>query len=325
MIPDETQATAQQHITHSTNIIMGGGRDKTDVNVENSVHSAASAGTGADNKKKQAQPQASVSETLAFAFQCGGKVKALFALGVVSGVLNGTVYPVLAYLFSSSFADLSASATQGLGLIRELAFMFLIVGTYALLAGIFQSWSFEIVAYHATQNFRLQWFSALLRQDASYFDVHDVGGIAGQVGPSSNKFRRGVGRKFGEGIQFLTTGIGGIAYGFYASWQVAFVVLAVIPFASITAIMVLKLNQSKSSRQSAAYKSAGSVAYSAVSSIKTVLSLNAIETMLEKYSEATQEAYNQATGILIKQGFWNGELGEFFRVVYLYSVALSGF
>lgn len=95
--------------------------------------------------------------------------------------------------------------------------------------------------------------------------------------------------------------------GFYASWQVAFVIMAVIPFASITALMVMKLNQSKSTRQAAAYKSASSIAYSAVSSIKTVLSLNAVQTMINHYRVATQEAYNQATGILIKQGFWNGE------------------
>lgn len=68
----------------------------------------------------------------------------------------------------------------------------------------------------------------------------------------------------------------------------------------------MKLNQSKTTRQAAAYKSAGSIAYSSVSSIKTVLSLNAVETMIDKYNEATQEAYNLATGILVKQGFWNG-------------------
>lgn len=71
--------------------------------------------------------------------------------------------------------------------------------------------------------------------------------------------------------------------------------------------MVMKLNQSKSTRQVEAYKSASSIAYSAVSSIKTVLSLNAVQTMIDHYRVATQEAYNQATEILIKQGFWNGE------------------
>ena len=193
---------------------MGGGGNKMNgAPLEDSAHSMATSSKGEknDKKKKEAAPQASMAETLDFAFQCGPRVKCLFLIGCITGVLNGLVYPALAYLFSSSFSDLSAAGSEGLANIRSLAFSFLYVGTYALVMGLLQSWCFELVAYEATQNFRLQWFSSLLRQDTSYFDVHDAGGIAGQVGPSSNKYRRGVGRKFGEGIQFLTTGVGGIA------------------------------------------------------------------------------------------------------------------
>jgi len=195
---------------------MGSGGEKM-TTLQDSKHSTASAAAGDNDKKeKEAASQASLSETLDFAFQCGAKIKLLFFVGFFAGICNGLVYPALAYLFSSSFTDLSAAnATADLGVMRELAYTFMIIGVYALVAGLLQSWSFEIVAYHATQNFRLQWFSALLRQETAYFDVHDAGGIAGQVGPSSNKFRRGVGRKFGEGIQFLTTGIGGVACKYY--------------------------------------------------------------------------------------------------------------
>jgi ATP-binding cassette subfamily B (MDR/TAP) protein 1 len=264
----------------------------------------------AKDKKKKAEPklQASVSDTLDFVFQCGPRITWIFTLGCIGGIFNGLVYPALAYLFSSSFSSISAASNSGLSQVRQLAFTFLAVGTYALVVATIQTWSFEVVSYHATHNFRKQWFSALLRQDAAYFDVNEVGGIAGQVGPSSNKYRRGLGRKFGEGIQFLTTGVGGLAFAFYSSWRIAFVVLSVVPFVSFSALMVLQLNQSKGTRAAAAYKSAGGVAYSSVSAIKTVLSLNAIQTMIGKYAKATSDAYTQATGILIKQGFANGEM-----------------
>jgi ATP-binding cassette, subfamily B (MDR/TAP), member 1 len=269
-------------------------------------HSSATDASKGKKKKEEPKPQASMSETFDFVFQCGPRITWIFVLGSIGGVLNGLVYPALAYLFSSSFADISAATNSGLTQVRQLAFTFLVVGTYALVAATIQTWCFEVVSYHATHNLRKQWFNALLRQDAAYFDVNDVGGIAGQVGPSSNKYRRGLGRKFGEGIQFLTTGVGGLAFAFYSSWRVAFVVLSVVPLVSLTAIMVMQLNQSKGVRAAAAYKTAGGVAYSAVSAIKTVLSLNAIQTMIDKYAEATQIAYKQATGILIKQGFANG-------------------
>jgi ATP-binding cassette, subfamily B (MDR/TAP), member 1 len=257
--------------------------------------------------KKAPTPQATIGETLGFAFECGPKISFLFASGCITGVLNGMVYPALAYLFSSSFTDLTTASTSGsLDQIRTLAFTFMILGVYALVVATLQTLCFEIVAHEATQNFRLKWFSALLRQDAAYFDVNDVGGMAGQIGPSSNKYRRGLGRKFGEGIQFLTTGVGGIAFAFYSCWQIAFVVLGVLPFCGASAMMVMTLNQTKGARSAASYKQAGGVAYSAVSAIKTVLSLNAVQTMIEKYAEATLEAYRQATSVLIKQGFANG-------------------
>jgi ATP-binding cassette subfamily B (MDR/TAP) protein 1 len=148
----------------------------------------------------------------------------------------------------------------------------------------------------------LQWFRALLRQDAAFYDVYDIGGLASTIGSNSNRYRRGVGRKFGEGLQFMTTGIGGIGYAFYSSWQTALVVLCALPFASIAALSLVTLNQTQGSRSAEAYKNAGSIAYSTVSAIKTVLSLNAIPKMIELYSDATAHAFKDSTAVLWKQG-----------------------
>jgi ATP-binding cassette subfamily B (MDR/TAP) protein 1 len=71
--------------------------------------------------------------------------------------------------------------------------------------------------------------------------------------------------------------------------------------------MVLTLNQTKGSRAAKSYRRAGGVAYSTVSAIKTVLSLNAVSEMIRQYTDATQEAFKNAISILVKQGFANGE------------------
>lgn len=84
-------------------------------------------------------------------------------------------------------------------------------------------------------------------------------------------------------------------------------VLSVIPLVSFAAVMVLNLNQTKGSRAAKSYRHAGGVAYSTVSAIKTVLSLNAISEMIHQYTEATQEAFKNSVSILFKQGFANGE------------------
>jgi ATP-binding cassette subfamily B (MDR/TAP) protein 1 len=276
-------------------------------------------------KAKTIKPEATLGETFSFVFGCGAKVKLLFALGVVGGILNGLVYPARAYILSHSFSSL-AGASNGLDQVITLAYTFMELGAFALVVATVQNWSLEIVAYHASQNFRLQWFQALLRQDAAFFDVNDIGGMAGQIGPNADKFRRGVGRKFGEGIQFATTGVGGMAFAFYSSWRVAFVVVSFVPVVSLTALMVLKLNQTKGARAAKSYRQASGVAYSAVSSIKTLLSLNAVSDMVSQYKDATDEAFREACSLLWKQGFANGAMmGTFlfnFCILTLYGASL---
>ena len=268
-------------------------------------------------KKKQAPTQASVGETLSFVFKGNGpKTVATFFVGIIGAIGNGSVYPILAYLFSSSFADISSASTNGLEQIRELAYTFMIVGVFALVMATIQTTCFEVVAAKASRNLRLQWFHALLRQDPAFFDVYDIGGIASNLSTAANRYQRGIGRKFGEGIQFFTTGVGGIGYAMYANWRVALVVLGVTPFISIAAVTVVSLNQSKSQRAAKSYSKAGSVAYSTVSGIKTVLSLNAIPAMMIKYKEATEEAMKNATSILLKQGFANGSMLGSFLALY---------
>ena len=262
-------------------------------------------------KKKAAVPMASVSEVFGFMWNLGPGNRFLFFVGCLAGVGNGLVYPILAYLFSTSFSQI-VGAANGLSQVRNLAYTFMIVGVYALLMAFVQTGCLEIVATRATRSFRMQWFNALLRQDAAFFDVYDISGMAASIQPNSNKFNRGTGRKLGEGIQFFTTFVGGIAYAFYSSWKVALVILAVLPFVSLAALGVLTINQTKGSRASAAYSLAASIAYATVSSIKTVLSLNAIPEMISQYKEATLEAYKQSVAPLLKQGFAFGSmLGSF--------------
>jgi hypothetical protein len=59
-----------------------------------------------------------------------------------------------------------------------------------------------------------QYVRALLRQDHAFFDVCDASGIASQVEANANKYRRGVGRKFAEGIESTVAAVGGLVYAF---------------------------------------------------------------------------------------------------------------
>lgn len=121
-------------------------------------------------------PMASVREVLGFVWQLGTGTRALFVLGTLSGIGNGMVYPALAYLFSSSFSSIAGASNNGLDQVRQIAYTFMVLGAFALVMACIQTGCFEICAHRATKSFRLQWFQALLRQDAAFFDVYDIGG-----------------------------------------------------------------------------------------------------------------------------------------------------
>jgi len=105
-------------------------------------------------KKKKSKQMASLSETLGFAFECGAGVRFLFAVGFVAGILHGLVHPAIAYIFSGSMSRLSGVAENGLGQLREFAFILMYIGLYSLVVATIQTSSFELVAFHASRRFR---------------------------------------------------------------------------------------------------------------------------------------------------------------------------
>lgn len=117
---------------------------------------------------------------------------------------------------------------------------------------------------------------------------------------------RGVGRKLVGGVQFIITCVGGIAYGFYSSWRTSLTVLACAPFMTLSVMLIVKLNSSATARKNKSYMKAGSIVTMSVSSIRTLLSLNAISTVIDKFVAATEEAYKGAVGQSHLLGFAYG-------------------
>jgi ATP-binding cassette, subfamily B (MDR/TAP), member 1 len=259
------------------------------------------------SKKAQVQSAASISDTLSFMFDCGTRCKILFYVGVLAGGLNGLVYPAMAYLFSDTVEELAQSGgVTSMDSMREMALRFVYIGFYTFGLTAIQSSCLELASNRAKMAFTSQWFSALLRQDPAFFDVHNISGVATQIGPMAEQYARGVGPKFGEIAEYLSAAVGGMVYAYYSSWKVALVVTCSIPLVSIFAVVTAKFNTTKSRRSAIAYKKASSVAYTTVSAMKTVSSLNAAGKMIQQYARSTQDGLRMAVNSVVKQGLAYG-------------------
>jgi ATP-binding cassette, subfamily B (MDR/TAP), member 1 len=146
-----------------------------------------------------------------------------------------------------------------------------------------------------TRDLQTKWYQALLRQDMAYFDIMDVSGTATIIGTNAAKYNRGVGNKLGLAIQFIVTFLGGICYSFYASWQTSLVTLLTLPFMAVSGWFLVTMNASQSQRANSSYQKAGSIVYTTVTSIRTILSLNGAQAMIQQFQDGTTQNHQQAT------------------------------
>jgi ATP-binding cassette, subfamily B (MDR/TAP), member 1 len=98
----------------------------------------------------------------------------------------------MAWIFSGSFSDLSASTDDGAYMrgIRNLAFNFLVLGVVAFTFMTLQALLMELAATEMTRELKYRWFQSLLRQDLAYYDLRDISGTASILTANAQKFKK---------------------------------------------------------------------------------------------------------------------------------------
>lgn len=278
----------------------------------NDQDKSPSSSTAAPHAEAKNPELASLRQVFSFCPTASCRNKMIGA--IVCAIISGIVMPAMIFYLSKAMENLAASTenTDFMALLREVAFSLMILGVIVFCSMTAQSTLMETAASEMTQHLKTTWFRALLRQDMAFYDIQDVAGQATILSTNGAKYRKGVGRKLSEAVQFIVTFCGALAYSFYASWKTSLAVLAVAPFMFLSVLFLVKMNTTQSARANATYAKAGSVVSTAVSSIRTILSLNAVPRMIALYEDATQEAYQGAVGSVWLVGLANGcQMGSF--------------
>lgn len=132
-----------------------------------------------------------------------------------------------------------------------------------------------------------------------------------------------MGRKLAEMLQYSVTFIGGLVYAFYVSWKASMIVLAVLPFMTLATLFEVKVNTTQTAKANESYAEAGSIVYTAVSSVRTILSLNGVERMVTKFKRATQDAFEGAARNAPWIGAATGSMIGSFLLAYI-AITLFG-
>ncbi|KAF1747190.1 hypothetical protein GCK72_023651 [Caenorhabditis remanei] len=235
-------------------------------------------------------------------WKCTSKLeKFLFLLGIASAVLTGLCQPFMSYTFgevSQVFVKITSAVNNKTidpsdldrayeifhSDMNTVVIHFALVGFAFAIFGFLQFSLFKYVGDNTTYRVRKEYITRLLRKDAKYFDTVSTGSLSTILNDNLERFREAFNEKIAFIICFTTDFIIGTSLAFYTDWRLAsygsvFAVgIAFSGFINSASMM------GSTGKQNTHYANAGAIAFQALSSFKTVISLNGQKQELERYS-----------------------------------------
>uniref|UniRef100_A0A9J7X3U9 ABC-type xenobiotic transporter n=1 Tax=Cyprinus carpio carpio TaxID=630221 RepID=A0A9J7X3U9_CYPCA len=274
--------------------------------------SAKSKGKGKKEKKskKKTEPVKTVGFFQLFRYATCPEVL-LMLIGLLCAAAHGVALPLMCVVFgemtdsfvlsggnftyalTNSSVCLAGSPEIGIeDKMSKHAYYFVAIGAAVLLLGTFQVMLFLLTAAKQTKRIREKYFHAILHQQMSWFDTHQIGELNIRLTDDINTINDGLGDKICVFVQFFCTFISGFIIGFIYGWKLTLVILAVSPLLAGSAAVWSKILATLTSKELTAYAKAGAVAEEILVAIRTVVAFNGQKKAVEKYEKNLIEAKN---------------------------------
>uniref|UniRef100_A0A8C2J0I2 ATP-binding cassette sub-family B member 5 n=1 Tax=Cyprinus carpio TaxID=7962 RepID=A0A8C2J0I2_CYPCA len=202
-----------------------------------------------------------------------GQMTDSFVLSGQKGNLTGNFTENFTFINSSTC--LAGSPEIGIeDKMTEHAYYFVAIGAAVLILGTFQVMLFLLTAAKQTKRIREKYFHAILHQQMSWFDTHQIGELNIRLTDNINTINDGLGDKICVFVQFFCTFIAGLIIGLIYGWKLTLVILAVSPLLAGSAAVWSKVSEE------------------ILFAFRTVVAFNGQKKAVEKYEKNLVEAKN---------------------------------
>ncbi|GMH30820.1 hypothetical protein Nepgr_032663 [Nepenthes gracilis] len=225
-------------------------------------------------------------------------------LGAISAILNGTIFPIFGILISSVIKIFFEPPHELRKHSRFWALMFIVLGVASLLTHPLRTYFFAVAGGKLIQRIRSVCFEKVVHMEVGWFDEpeHSSGAIGARLSADAASIRALVGDALGLLVQNAASAVTGVVIAFVACWQLAFVVLALLPLIGLNGYVQMKFLKGFTADAKKKYEEASQVANDAVGSIRTVASFCAEEKVMQLYEKKCEGPMNAG----IKQGLVSG-------------------
>ncbi|KAI3805867.1 hypothetical protein L1987_21754 [Smallanthus sonchifolius] len=225
-------------------------------------------------------------------------------VGSIAAIINGTIFPIFSILLSSMIKTFYEPPNEMKSDSKFWALMFVILGVVSFLAYPGRSYLFSIAGSKLIKRIRSLCFEKVVSMEVGWFDKpeNSSGAVGARLSTDAASVRGLVGDALAQIVQDLSSAITGLVIAFTACWQLALIILALIPLMSANGYVQIQFMKGFSADAKLMYEEASQVATDAVGSIRTVASFCAEEKVMQLYGIKCEGP--KKTGI--KQGLISG-------------------
>ncbi|BFG25063.1 hypothetical protein CerSpe_113370 [Prunus speciosa] len=206
-------------------------------------------------------------------------------IGTVAAIISGVMIPIFGLLLSKVVKTFYEPPRQQKKDSEFWAIMFMTLGVASLLVIPAREYFFSVAGSKLIERIRLICFERVVHMEVGWFDEaeNSSGAIGARLSADAALVRALVGDTLAQMVGSIATAAAGLFIGFTACWQLAFILLALIPLIGINGYVQAKFMKGFSADAKMMYEEASQVANDAVGSIRTVASFCAEEKVMDLY------------------------------------------
>lgn len=245
----------------------------------------------------------------------------VIVIGAIAAIINGTIFPIFSILLSSMIKTFFEPPHKMKSDSKFWALMFVVLGVVSFFAYPGRSYMFAIAGSKLIKRIRTLCFEKVINMEVGWFDKpeNSSGAVGARLSADAASVRGLVGDALAQIVQDSSSAATGLVIAFAACWQLALIILALIPLMSANGYVQMQFMKGFSADAKLMYEEASQVANDAVGSIRTVASFCAEEKVMQLYSDKCEGP--KKTGI--KQGLISG-IGfgmSFFMLFCMYAAS----
>nr|POF23278.1 abc transporter b family member 11 [Quercus suber] len=222
-------------------------------------------------------------------------------------------------------ARLSANAATMHALVGDtLGYMVRVIASataVSFLAISARGYLFAVAGCKLIARIQLMCFEKMVHMEIGWFDEpgHSSGSIGARLSANAATMRALVGDTLGYMVRVIASATAGLVIAFLASWQLAFIILALIPLIGFNGYIQVKFMKGFSVDAKLMYEEASQVANDAVGSIRTVASFCAEDKVMELYRSKgflcfDYGSFGNFSFKQLRSGYWQSEECFWFHI-----------